>query len=68
MATSYQFTRDGIHEAMATERWQADQAAREQPELDVLSVYLVAKAKMEAGDVEAARAIVAEYRAQKASK
>lgn len=68
MATSYQFTRDGIHEGMATERWQADQAAREQPELDVLSVYLVIKAKLEAGLVDEANAIVAAYRAQKASK
>lgn len=63
MATSY--TPQAIHEALAADRWQASQAAREQPELDVLSVYLVVKAKMEAGETDAARAIVAQYRAQK---
>jgi hypothetical protein len=63
MATAYSYTRDGILEGLATDRWQADQAAREQPQLDVLSVYLVVKQKMADGLVDEARAIVAAYRA-----
>ena len=63
MATS--FTPAAIHEAMENQRWQASQASREQNELDIVSVYYTVKAKIEAGLITEARAIVAEYRAAK---
>lgn len=43
-------------------RERLDTAARERSELDVLSVYLVIKAKIEAGLVDEAKAIVKAYR------
>jgi len=45
-------------------RFIASQAAREVAALDVVSVYYAALAKIEAGLVEEAKAIVAEYRKQ----
>jgi hypothetical protein len=55
-----------ILSAMEAQRWQASQAGREQPQLDVVSVYYAMKAKMDAGLVDEARAIVAAYRAERA--
>jgi hypothetical protein len=48
---------------LEAQREQAQQAAREQPALDPLSVYLVVKAKIENGELEAAREIIARYKA-----
>ena len=50
------------HEA---QRFEAAQASREQAELDVVSVYYVVKAKIEAGLVDEAKAIVAAWKASK---
>jgi len=47
---------------LEAQRDAASQAARDQAELDVLSVYFVVKAKIEAGLVDEAREIVAQYR------
>lgn len=52
-----------INEDMATERHNADQAGREVAQLDVLSVHLVVKAKIEAGLVDEAKAIVKAWKA-----
>jgi hypothetical protein len=63
MAPAYSYTRDGIFSAMEAQRHQASEAAREQPQVDVLSVYYAVQAKMQAGLVDEAKAIVAAYRA-----
>jgi len=44
------------------QRFEADQAAREAAELDVLSVWYVVEAKLAAGLVEEAKAIVAQWK------
>lgn len=46
------------------QRFNASQAAREQTTLDLLSVYYVVKAHIEAGRIAEARAIVVSYRAE----
>jgi hypothetical protein len=51
-----------INAAHEAERFTASQASREVAELDVLSVYYVIKAHIEAGRIEEAKAIAAEYR------
>jgi hypothetical protein len=48
------------HEA---QRFQAEQAGREVAELDVRSVYYVVKAKIEAGLIDEAKAIVKAWKA-----
>lgn len=53
------------HEA---QRFAAEQAAREVAELDAVSVLYVVQAKLEAGLVEEAKAIVLAYRASKGAK
>jgi hypothetical protein len=45
------------------QRFQAQQAPREQAQLDVLSVYYVVLAKIEAGLVDEARALVKAWKA-----
>lgn len=52
------------HEA---QRFAAEQAPREQPELDALSVLLAIEVKLAEGRIEEARAMAAEYRASKRS-
>jgi hypothetical protein len=52
------------HEA---QRFQADQAAREVAELDAVSVLYAVEAKLAAGLVDEAKAIVEAYRASKRS-
>jgi hypothetical protein len=52
------------HEA---QRFQADQAAREVAELDAVSVLYAVEAKLAAGLVDEAKAIVQAYRASKRS-
>jgi hypothetical protein len=51
-----------INDTMATERFIADQAAREVAQLDPRSVLLVVKAKLADGLVDEAKAIVKAYR------
>lgn len=57
--TPLRTTNDQQQEA---QRHNASQASREQATLDVLSVYYVARALVEAGRVAEARALVAAYR------
>jgi hypothetical protein len=52
-----------VLEGLAAERFTADQAARDAHELDTLSVYYAVQAKIEAGLIDEARAMVAAYRA-----
>ena len=52
-----------VLEGLAAERFTADQAARDACELDAVSVYYAVQAKIEAGLIDEARAIVAAYRA-----
>lgn len=47
-----------------SQRHTAQQASREQATLDMLSVYYVIKAHIEAGRIDEARAIVVSYRAE----
>jgi hypothetical protein len=47
---------------LEAQRFTASQARRECEQLDALSVYLVVKAKIEAGLVDEAREIVKKYR------
>jgi hypothetical protein len=49
--------------ALEAQRFQAQQASRDVAELDPRSVLLVVEAKLEAGLIDEAKAIVAEYRA-----
>lgn len=56
-----------INEDMATERWLAEQAAREVAELDAYSVLLAVEVKISEGRIEEAKAMVAAYRASKRS-
>ena len=53
--------------ALEAQRHSASQASREVEALDPRSVLLVVEAKIAAGLVEEARAIVAQYRASKGS-
>lgn len=55
-------TRQHIEATMEAQRFAASQASREVAELDVLSVWFTVKAKIEAGEIEAAKAIVKAYR------
>jgi hypothetical protein len=48
--------------ADAAQRYAAIEAGREREQLDAVSVLLVVKAKIEAGELEAAKAIVKAYR------
>jgi len=52
------------HEA---QRFQAEQAGRESAELDAVSVLYAVQAKLEAGLVDEAKAIVKAYRAQRSN-
>lgn len=56
-----------IEEAHEAQRFEASQASREQAELDAVSVLYVVEAKLAAGLVDEAKAIVAQYRASKRS-
>jgi hypothetical protein len=51
-----------VLEGLAAERFTADQAARDAAELDAVSVLYAVQAKIEAGLIEEARAIVAAWR------
>lgn len=54
--------RQHIEAQLEAQRHTAAQAAREVARLDVLSVWFTVKAKIEAGEIEAAKAIVKAYR------
>lgn len=62
MTTQQAKTIRDINAKDEAQRFAASQAAREVAELDVLSVYYVVKAKMEAGLVDEAKAIVKAYK------
>lgn len=62
MTTQQHITIAHIEAQHEAERWEASQVSREVAELDVLSVYYVVKAKMDAGLVDEAKAIVAEWK------
>lgn len=47
---------------LEAQRFTASQAGRASEQLDALSVYYVVKAKIEAGEIEAAKAIVKAYK------
>ncbi len=51
-----------INDQIEADCWVAAQASREVAELDVVSVYYVVKAKIEAGLVDEAKAIVKAYK------
>lgn len=63
MTTAQRATIAHIEAAHEAQRFEASQASRETATLDVLSVYYVAKALVEAGRVDEARALVAAYKA-----
>jgi len=65
MTTAQRTTIAHIDAAMEAERFTAAQAAREVATLDPRSVLLVVEAKLAAGLVDEAKAIVAAYRASK---
>lgn len=67
MTSQQRITIAHIEAAHEAERFEASQAAREVAELDVLSVYYVVKARIAAGRIEEAKAIVTAYRASKGS-
>ncbi len=67
MTTQQRITIAHIEAAHEAERFEASQASRESAELDVVSVLYAVEAKLAAGLVEEAKAIVAEYRASKRS-
>jgi hypothetical protein len=68
MTTQQAKTIQRIEAAHEAQRFEAQQAGRASAELDVVSVLYVVQAKIEAGLIDEAKAIVAAYRAsQKAN-
>lgn len=65
MTTAQRQTIAHINTALEAERFSAQQAAREVSQLDVRSVLLVVEAKLAAGLVEEAKAIVKAWKAGK---
>ncbi len=65
MTAQQHITINHIQAQLEAERFEAEQASREVAELDVVSVYYVVQAKIEAGLIEEAKAIVQAYRASK---
>lgn len=63
MTTQQHITIQRINDQHEAERFEAAQVAREVAELDVRSVLLVVEAKIEAGLVEEAKAIVKAWKA-----
>lgn len=63
MTTQQSIAIQHINDQHAAERFIASQASREQAELDVRSVLLVVKAKLEAGLIDEAKAIVKAWKA-----
>lgn len=63
MTAQQQRTISHINEDMATERHNADQAGREVAQLDERSVLLVVEAKLAAGRIDEAKAIVKAWKA-----
>jgi len=63
MTSQQRITIQHIEAQHEAQRFEAEQAPREQPELDVLSVYYVVKAKIEAGLVDEAKAIMLAWKA-----
>lgn len=61
MTTQQRITIQHIEAQHEAERFEAEQVARE-AELDVVSVYYVVKAKIEAGLIEEAKAIYAAWK------
>ena len=63
MTTAQLHTITTITDKLAADRWNAEQAARDVAELDVRSVLLVVEAKLAAGLVDEAKAIVTQWKA-----
>jgi predicted RecB family endonuclease len=65
MTTQQRITIAHIVQQHEAERFQASQASREVAELDVVSVLYAVEAKLAAGLIDEAKAIVQAYRASK---
>lgn len=63
MTTAQRQTITHINDQIEADCWVASQAARDVAELDARSVLLVVEAKIEAGLVDEAKAIVKEWKA-----
>lgn len=55
--------RQHIEAQLEAQRFQAQQAARDVAQLDVRAVLIAVQVKIEAGEIEAAKAIVAQWKA-----
>lgn len=67
MTTQQHITIAHIEAQHEAQRFEASQVSREQAELDARAVLIAIEVKLAEGNIDAARALAAEYRASKRS-